>query len=641
MPNRLINEDSPYLKQHANNPVDWYPWCDKAFERAKKEKKLIFLSIGYSSCHWCHVMEKEVFENEKIAKFLNEHFISIKVDKEERPDIDKYYQEVYQLLNQRPGGWPLSIFMTPDKKPFFAGTYIPPEPKYNMLGFMQLIQKIAELWKKKPEDILNQAKEIDKYMKSPNEPKKAVKFDMNIIEKYIKNIKAIYDPVHGGFSSKPKFPQTSIINTLIKIYQLTYNSVAWDMASNTLKNMAKGGIRDLIDGGFYRYSVDEKWLVPHFEKMAYDNALIARSYLNAYFASKDEFYKNIAFEILDFMCDFMSQNYLFYSASDADSEGEEGKYFIYSYDEIYEKLKEDGFNDKEIKEILNKLSITKKGNFEGKNIVRVEDLCDFKEKSRVFKILKDIRKDRVYPFIDKKIITSWNAMMIETLFIASRIDNRYFEFAQEGIKNLLNRLYINDKLYHVTLIDKEPKIEAFLEDYAYLAIALLQGYKTTLNEEYLALSVKLINYALIDFWEEGKWYFSKGEFKNEADYTDATYPSSAATIVSAMLTLGNIFDEKYKKFSFLTLEYYSEKIYKYLPYCSLFVEDIIRFLKDDFLIKSNKENLIKCSKKIDFFYPFINLKEDVNKKYMLCNSLSCFFESEDCEKILEKFQELK
>lgn len=635
MANRLINEDSPYLKQHAQNSVDWYPWCEEAFKRAKEENKLIFLSIGYSSCHWCHVMEKEVFENEKIAKFLNEYFINIKVDKEERPDIDKYYQEVYQLLNQRPGGWPLSIFMTPDKKPFFAGTYIPPEPKYNMMGFMQLIEKIVELWQKNPKELIDQAKEVERFMKSPNEPKKAVKLDLSIIEKYIKSVKSIYDPVNGGFSSKPKFPQTSIIETLLKIYQLTKNEEALNMATNTLKNMAKGGIRDLIDGGFCRYSVDEKWLVPHFEKMTYDNALIANSYLQAYFVTKEDFYKEISFEIIDFMNEFMSQNNLFYSASDADSEGEEGKYFVYSYDEIVKKLKEDGFSDKEIEEILKKLSVTKNGNFEGKNIIRVEDICDFDNKDRVFKALKEIRKTKEYPFIDKKVITSWNAMMIKTLYIASRIDNRYFEIAEESLKKLLEKMYIDDRLYHAALIDKEPKIGAFLEDFAYLSSALLEAYKSTLNEEYLALSVKLVNDALIDYWEEGKWYFSKGEFRNDADYTDATYPSSAAIMTSAMLTLGALFDEKYKKFSFLTLEYYSEKIYKYLPYCSMFVQDIIRFLKDDYIIKSKKDNLIECISKIDFYYPFILLKEESMEDYMLCNSLSCFKNAKSCDEILK------
>ena len=637
MPNRLINENSPYLQQHANNPVDWFPWGDEAFKKAKEENKIIFLSIGYSSCHWCHVMEREVFENEEIAKFLNEHFVSIKVDREERPDIDRYYQEAYQILNQRAGGWPLSIFMTPDKKPFFAGTYIPPEPKYNMIGFKELIKRINSLWQKKPKELLNQANGIYSYLQKEENPTKAVKFDESIIEKFIKTAKPIYDSKNGGFSHKPKFPQTSIINTLLKIYQITNNKEALEMAANSLKNMAKGGIRDLVDGGFCRYSVDEKWLVPHFEKMAYDNALISEAYLNGYFATKDEFYKEIAFETIDFMIDMMQESGLFYSASDADSEGEEGKYFVYSYDEAYKKLKDEGFEN--IDEILKNLSITKNGNFEGKNIIRVEK--DFKEKDRALKALKELRKTRVYPFIDKKIITSWNAMMIAALFKAGRVKENYIDVAKESLEKVLEKLYIDGTLYHVAMVDKEPKIKAYLEDYAYLINALLEAYKTTLNEEYLALSVKLTNDTLVEFWNEGKWYFSKGEFKSEADFSDATYPSSAAMMVRNMLSLGSIFDEKYRKFSFITLEFYSEKIYKFLPYTALFVEDIIRFLKDDIIIKSKRENLGECIGRIDFISPFTFLKDENIEDIMICSSNSCFASVKNCNEALKTIEDRK
>jgi len=640
MPNRLIREDSPYLKQHANNPVDWYPWSKEAFKRALDENKPIFLSIGYSSCHWCHVMEREVFEDEEIAEILNKYFISIKLDREERPDIDKYYQEVYQLLNQRAGGWPLSIFMTPQKEPFFARTYIPPTPRFNMMGFKQLIEKIVKIWQTDPQSIKSEAKEILKFLNGANKPKVAVELDLTIVDKFIKKVSSIYDPKYGGFSSKPKFPQTSIINTLLKIYQLNQNKEALKMATTTLKNMAKGGIRDLIDGGFCRYSVDEKWLVPHFEKMTYDNALIANSYLGAYFVTKDSFYKDIAFEIIEFMTQKMQESALFYSASDADTEGKEGEYFIYKYDEIIEKLKEDGFSNKEIEEILRKLSITKEGNFEGKNIIRVED-DKFEEKDRVFKSLKEIREKREYPFIDKKIITSWNAMMIATLYKASRVDFRFFEMAEESLNKLLEKLYIDDKLYHVTMIDKEPKIEAFLEDYAYLIYALLEAYKSTLNEEYLAISVKLTNDTLVNFWEEGKWYFSRGEFKTDSDFTDATYPSSAAMMVNVMLTLGAIFDRKYKEFAFVTLEYYSEKIYKFLPYCGLFVEDIIRFLKDDIVIKSKREKIIKCMEKVDFYHPFTLLKEELIDDILICNTTSCFATAKDCNEVILRLKEIK
>ena len=625
MANRLENEQSPYLQQHKDNPVEWYPWGDEAFEKAKKENKPIFLSIGYSSCHWCHVMEKEVFENEEAAKLLNEHFVSVKVDKEERPDVDKYYQEVYQLLNQRPGGWPLSIFMTPDKKPFFAGTYIPLEPKYGMPGFIQLLKNIVEVYRKNPQEIVQQAKEIEKFMR-PTNPTKAVRFDESIAQKFVEAAKKFYDPVHGGFGSKPKFPHASIIDTLLAIHRLTGDKDALEMARNSLKNMAKGGLRDLIDGGFCRYSVDEKWLVPHFEKMAYDNALLMESYLKAYHTTKDEFFKEIAFEIADFITRYMSQNGLFFSASDADSEGEEGKYFVYDYDEVVQKLKEDGFSDEEIQKVLSKLQITKEGNFEGKNIPRSEDIFLCETSKKAIESLKEIRQKRCYPFIDKKIITSWNAMMIKSLYIAARIDNRYFEAAEESMGKLLEKMYPNEHLYHSALIDKEPKIKAFLEDYAYLATALLEAYKTTLNEEYLAKANLIVNDALTEFYDMGRWYFSKGEIFTEAEQTDTSYPSSAATIVDAMLSLGVLVHEKYIKFSFDTIEFYSEKIYRSMPWSAKFVEDVLRFIYEDRIVKGR--DLALCTTKIDFVrYPFVLLKAEEHDELMLCDRKSCFAQS--------------
>ncbi|BAF70226.1 thioredoxin domain-containing protein [Nitratiruptor sp. SB155-2] len=639
MANRLENEKSPYLQQHKDNPVDWYPWGKEAFEKAKKENRLIFLSIGYSSCHWCHVMEKEVFENEKAAKVLNEHFVSIKVDREERPDIDKYYQEVYQLLNQRPGGWPLSIFMTPDKKPFYAATYIPLEPKYGMPGFIQLLQNMVEVFEKKPQDIEHQAQEVLRFMKPAN-PQKAVRFDESIAHKFVETTKRFFDQNHGGFGSKPKFPHTSTINTLLDVYRLTGNEEALHMATYTLDNMAKGGLRDLVDGGFCRYSVDEKWLVPHFEKMAYDNALLMESYLKAYHATKNEMYKQIAFETADFIATYMSQKGLFFSASDADSEGVEGKYFVYSYDEVVQKLQEDGFSEEEIKTVLNKLGITKSGNFEGKNIPRSEELELCETSKRALKSLKDLRKSRCYPFIDKKIITSWNAMMIKSLYIASRIDTKYFEIAEESLQKLLETMLIDDHLYHATLIDEKPTIPAFLEDYAYLATALLEAYKTTLNEEYLAKANLLVNDAIVNFFDEGRWYFSKGEIVTEAEHTDTSYPSSAAVIVDAMLTLGTILDPKYIQFSFLSIEFYSEKIYKYLPWAAKFVEDVLRFVYQDRVIKANEEDLIQCIGSIDFVkYPFVLVKEEEMEGFMLCDRAKCFSQSKSCDSILKAIDE--
>ncbi|BCD67884.1 thioredoxin domain-containing protein [Nitratiruptor sp. YY09-18] len=632
MANRLKNEQSPYLQQHANNPVEWYPWGDEAFKKAKNQNKLIFLSIGYSSCHWCHVMEREVFEKEEIAKFLNEHFASIKVDREERPDIDKFYQEIHQILNQRPGGWPLSIFMTPNKKPFFAATYIPPEPRYGMPGFLELVKNMVKIYQEDPQSLEKQGEELMAYLK-PQNPTKAIKFDKKIAEIFVDATKKFFDPVYGGFGSKPKFPHTSTINTLLDIYRLTGNEDALHMATYSLKNMAKGGLRDLIDGGFCRYSTDEMWLVPHFEKMAYDNALLLESYLKAYHTTKDEFYKDIAFEIADFLYEYMYEKGLFYSASDADTEGEEGKYFVYEYAEVVKKLKEDGFSDKEIRAVLDKLGITRAGNFEGKNIVRTQEglLCE--QSKRAIKSLKELRKDRCYPFIDKKIITSWNAMIIKSLYIAARIDNKYFELAEESMQKLLEKMYKDQHLYHSALIDKEPTIKAFLEDYAYLTVALLEAYKTTLNEEYLALSNLLVNDAIVEFYDEGRWYFSKGEIWTEAEHKDTSYPSSAAVITDAMLTLGMLVDERYIRLAFETIEFYSDKIYRYATWAAKFIEDVLRFVYEDRVLKANEELLSKCKDIDSVRYPFVLLKEVEHDKYTLCNRNACFLETNDCDAV--------
>ncbi|MDP2894076.1 MAG: DUF255 domain-containing protein, partial [Sulfurimonas sp.] len=374
MSNRLANEDSPYLQQHKDNPVEWYPWCEEAFQRAKEENKAVFISIGYSSCHWCHVMEENVFTNKECAEILNKHFISIKVDREERPDIDKHYQEVYMLLNRRSGGWPTSIFCTPDNKPFFAGTYIPPHSKEESIegmGFIELTRLIADKISQNDEQLLKNADEIENFLNHKEHPKEATVLKEDFAKNFMLQAKNNYDTLHGGFSIAPKFPHASTLGTLLAIDKLYDDKAARAMVITTLNSMKQGGIYDLVEGGFCRYSVDDKWLVPHFEKMLYDNALLCELYTNAYLTYKDESFLHVAKECADFWHNHMSENNLLYSASDADSEGEEGTYYIYSYDEVYEALAKEGYE--KIDELLGKLSISKEGNFEGKNIIRLKD----------------------------------------------------------------------------------------------------------------------------------------------------------------------------------------------------------------------------------------------------------------------------
>ena len=636
MPNRLAKEDSPYLQQHADNPVDWWPWCDEAFEKALKENKPIFLSIGYSSCHWCHVMEREVFENETIAEYLNAHFVSIKVDREERPDIDKYYQSVHQLLNQRPGGWPLSIFMTPDKKPFFAGTYIPPERKYNMMGFLELIEVIHKKWTEAPDDIVKNADEIQRYLAPAEGPVKATKLDESLIDRTLQQARDSYDPQWGGFSKAPKFPHTSTIDLLLDLHRLTGDEGAKEMALFTLKKMAQGGLYDLVDGGFCRYSTDDMWLVPHFEKMTYDNALLASSYLKAWRVAKEPLFLEIAEETIEFMKEKMMQDCLFYSASDADTEGEEGKYFVYEYEEVLEALKNDGFAPDEAERICRELNVTPKGNFEGKSIVRFAGDERPAWWPKVRRVLKALRTPRVYPFIDKKVITSWNAMMVKTLFLAAEIDDRYLKEAYDSLSALRETMVIDGNLYHSALIHKTPRIEAFLEDYAFLCDALLTAYETTLEERYLAEAQKWAEVAIDRYYDGGRWYFSRGEFPVEAEIGDTSYPSSAAVMTEVLLSLGALLEERYAEIAFKTMEYYSYKIARYPIYHPTFTRAAIRHLKEDLVVKA-LPNLLEEARSLvrDARYPFVLLKSEISPEFLVCTRRSCFAAAKSPEELAE------
>lgn len=638
MANHLKNEHSPYLQQHADNPVDWYPWGDKAFKKAQKEHKAIFLSIGYSSCHWCHIMEKESFVDEKTAKVLNDKFVCIKVDREERPDIDKHFQDVYRLMNGSSGGWPTSIFLTEDLKPFYSATYIPDEPKYGMMSFKALLDVIDSKYKNEKETLVIEANRVLQHLHPKEDKIQATKLDESIIARVIDQAEQLFDSKDGGFNKAPKFPQASTLDLLLNLYQLTQDSKTLNMSTLSLKSMAKGGLRDIIEGGFCRYSTDNEWRIPHFEKMTYDNALLSEVYLKAYHATKEEFYKEIAFETLDFMLEKMSQDRLFYSASDADLEGEEGKYFVYSYDKALKAFDKANIPKKAQALLLEALSISKEGNFEGKNIIRIDDhnsvtLPYFQE---AIEALKDKREKRTYPFIDTKVIVSWNAMMIKSLFIAARTEKKYLKPATKSLAKLLDTMYMQGKLFHSTLIGKTAKIEAFLEDYAFLGEALVEAYKTTLDETYLITATQLANSAIEKYYEHGKWKFSRGEFETKADIYDSSYPSSVSTMLSLLLSLSSLVDVVYKKFVFKTLEIYSYDVMRQPITSPKMTLMIIRYLKDDIIIKANEKKLTAHIKEIDTInYPFSLMKNDTNDGFMLCNSNSCFGHEKEFKGILE------
>jgi len=643
MANHLQNEHSPYLQQHADNPVDWYPWGEEAFKKARDEHKPIFLSIGYSSCHWCHVMEHESFQDEKTAKILNKYFVSIKVDREERPDIDKHFQSVYQLMNGRPGGWPTSIFLTEELKPFYSATYIPDEPKYGMMSFSSLLEVVADKYKNEKEVLVTEADRILKHLNPKEDKIQATKLDESIMARVLKQAEELFDSKEGGFNKAPKFPQASTLELLLNLYRITNEEKARDMALFSLLSMAKGGLRDLVDGGFCRYSTDNEWLVPHFEKMTYDNALLASVYLKAYHVTHSNFYKDVAFETLDFMLRKMCEDNLFYSASDADTDGEEGKYFIYSYEKALKSFAKAGIPDKAHAKLAEALHISKEGNFEGKNIVRVDNPAhiDIPYYQEAIEALRKRREEkRVYPFIDTKVIVSWNAMMITALFQAGRIEKKYLKQAKKSLDRLLGTMYINSQLFHSTLIGKEPKIQAFLEDYAYLGEALIEAYESTLDETYLIIATKLANNAIEKYYQHGKWKFSRGEFDTDADIYDSSYPSSVSTLLSVLHSLSSLVDTVYKKFVFKTLEIHSYDVMRQPISTPKMSNMVIRYLKDDIIIKAQTERLSAHIAELDdITYPFTFLKNDTNDGFMLCNSNSCFGHEKNFEgivKILEK-----
>ena len=634
MKDRLKDEQSPYLLQHVTDRVDWYPWGEEAFDKAQREDKAIFLSIGYSSCHWCHVMKMESFENEMIANILNQNFISIKVDREERPDIDRYFQSIYQLMNGRPGGWPTSLFLTPEKKPFYSATYIPPTSRYGMMGFGELLDTIDKKYKNQKEVLIEKGDEILSFINPIKDKIEATKLDTSIIKRVQDQAIQLFDSKNGGFNKAPKFPQTSILELLLDTYLLTKDKETLSIVTTTLDAMSRGGLYDMVDGGFCRYSTDDRWLVPHFEKMTYDNALLSQLYLRAYRVTKRVEYRDIAIDTIEFMISKMSRDNLFFSASDADSVGGEGLYFIYSYDEVAEAFAKGGISS----DILDALGLTQEGNFEGKNIIHRVSAIDIPPKA--IEILQEIRATREYPFIDEKIIVSWSAMMIKSLFRASRItnsiDQRYLSIAVDSLGSLLDKLYINSELYHSIIIGKEPKIRAFLEDYAYLCDTLIEAYQTTLNESYLILATKLANSAIEKFYEGGRWHFSRGEFEVDASIHDSSYPSSMAVMVSVLQSISSLVDIVYKKFVFKSLEINSYDIMRQPLSSPKMSQSVIRYLKDDIILKATDDKLKHHIGDIESIpYPFVLLRVDSNDGWMVCNSSSCFGHERDFDGVLD------
>jgi uncharacterized protein YyaL (SSP411 family) len=530
-PNRLAKEKSPYLLQHAQNPVDWYPWCDEAFEKAEKEDKPVFLSIGYSTCHWCHVMEKESFEDEEVAQLLNEKFVAIKVDKEERPDIDSIYMKTCMLITGG-GGWPLTIIMTPQKEPFFAGTYFPKNSRGRMIGLLDLLRDTAGLWERKRSKLVATAERVTRYLTDYVRAKhQREEFTEIVLDEAFIRLLDSFDGTNGGFGSSPKFPSPHNLLFLLRYWKRKGRQQALEMIEKTLRKMRLGGIFDQVGFGFHRYSTDSMWLVPHFEKMLYDQAMMAIAYIEAYQATGKKEYQKTAEEIFEYVFrDMTNPEGGFFSAEDADSEGQEGKFYLWTETEIKDTL---GRNADLIIRVCN---ISKEGNYydefhqdkTGKNILyfqkslqelsleldrKFEELPIFLESAR--QKLYDAREKRIHPLKDDKILTDWNGLMIAALAKGAQAFGsiKYAEAAERAITFVLSTLQTADgRLLH-RYKDGEAAIGGYLDDYAFLVWGLLEFYEATFKIRYLSEALRLQDAMIKHFWdkEDGGFFYTSDD----------------------------------------------------------------------------------------------------------------------------------
>jgi uncharacterized protein len=553
--NYLAGEKSPYLLQHLSNPVAWYPWCPEAFARAQAEDKPVFLSIGYSTCHWCHVMAHESFEDAEVATLLNEAFVCIKVDREERPDIDGIYMNVVQMLTGS-GGWPMTIVMTPDKKPFFGGTYFPKASRFGRVGMLDLVPRISEIWKTRRVEVLNSAQSLVNGVQELSKGQLDVELNENILELAYKQLESRFDQTYGGFGDRPKFPTPHNLLFLLRYWQQSKNQKALQMVQTTLKALRAGGIFDQVGFGFHRYSTDREWLLPHFEKMLYDQALLAMAYTEAFLATGEDLYKRTAEEIFEYVLrDMQDPKGGFYSAEDADSEGEEGKFYIWTTEEITECLGRDLGG--KVCELFN---LKKDGNFTDEatgehsvqNILHLKQTEDLNEANQVFKMarlqLYERRKQRTHPLKDDKILTDWNGLMIAAFAQAAAAFGRpeYSLAAEKATQFVLLKMRSADgRLYHSYREGQFVK-QAYLDDYAFMAWALLELYEATFKPEYLQQALDLTGYALKHYWDEqaGGFFFTADDgeklITRQKEIYDGALPSGNSVFVEVLLKLSCI-----------------------------------------------------------------------------------------------------
>ena len=552
--NRLAGETSPYLLQHAHNPVDWYPWGEAALERARNEDKPIFVSIGYAACHWCHVMERESFESESIAALLNEHFVCVKVDREERPDLDEIYMAATVALSGN-GGWPMSVFLTPDQRPFFAGTYFPPHGQYGRPGFAELLAELAQLWKSDRSALLDQAAQLTAHVKAQASAIAPASVPALALDAAVEALAEAFEPEFGGFSHAPKFPPSSALSLLLRHHRRTRDAPSLAMAVQTLDGMKNGGIYDHIGGGFARYSTDERWLVPHFEKMLYDNAQLGRVYTEAWQVTGNAEYERVARETFDYVLrEMQAPEGGFYSATDADSEGEEGRFFVWSQQEIIALL-----GTEDATRFCAYYDASMGGNWEGKNVLNTpRPLAEVARQlgaspdelqatlTRGRQTLHEARQRRVAPLLDDKVLCSWNGLMIGALAEGYRVlrDSRYRDAAAHAARFAQATLTREDGgLYRTWRRGGQAHLDGYLEDYAYLGSALLDLYEAAGDPQYLAQALALAERLVADFSDDTQGDFFQTGAHHEAllvrmrEGHDGALPSANAVAAGLLARL--------------------------------------------------------------------------------------------------------
>ncbi len=557
--NALIDESSPYLLQHAHNPVNWYPWGEVALEKARREDKPIFLSIGYAACHWCHVMEHESFEDEATAAILNEHFISIKVDREQRPDLDRIYMTATQALTGS-GGWPMSVFLTPDLKPFFAGTYFPPEDGYGRPGFKNVLMQLIQVYKTEYARVEQMADRVSDALHQYGQTAgNGDRLHDGLIDEIAKSLQGGFDPVNGGFGNQPKFPHGAEFGFLVKYYAATRNEDILTMINRSLTKMAHGGIYDQIGGGFHRYSVDARWLVPHFEKMLYDNAILAATYAEAFQVTNNDLYRRVAKETLDFMLrEMIDTAGGFYSSLDADSEGQEGKYYVWTKKEIEAALKDKAAL------FCKYFNITDVGNFEhGANIPNIDHFSrearqgyegGQEQYDRIIAegrdILFHLRNERIRPGTDDKILVSWNGLAIAGFCRGYQItgEEKYHKAAVGAARFIRKELYDDGRLRHSYRKGKISEGE-FLEDYAYIIPALIDLYEITHDFDWIEFSCDLARRAVTEFADDTGWFYlapdgQKDHFIRPSDVHDGAIPAPGSILIQGLIRLAGITGDK-------------------------------------------------------------------------------------------------